>query len=926
MTKELEKKTKFMGERWYDKSIEQIEAVLETDRHLGLTHAMAKGRLRKYGYNSIYKMRYHSFLDSMKRVISDCFLLLFLLLSVLGIVYDLSYVSSFSFVICIVSEIIILLAYHKSQKIFYEVEKLSLPNATVIREGKAFFVKVFDVVIGDVFYLSQGDIVPCDARLVSASDLKVLEPDITGNTASVKKDPDFVDYSPDLPFAYQENMLWAGTVVTKGTGMAIACATGKNTILSKMKKEKSISKSDSFPIFAKMQKWAKILNLALLALLFLSLLVMLFLNPGMKNLFHGFYLMTVAGVAALSETLPLFASIFVSGRCFSALDRKTPLGSGAVIKNIASLDKIQNLSCIILPEKTAFTVRSQFINKFYDCERIHYAHDPDFYHYGLAAYTTAHFSICEPNVSMANQAHGVKSTETDTLAHLLSQVFSKNGFPYPKYRPIEHVSKGESSLFETGLVYQEGKYTVHVHGTYRSVLQRCTTYRYKNRTYPLTETALTRFLKAAETMSFDSSKIIAFASKETIYNHLGRISACQSELCFEGMLSYSEPVLDRLQESIRYCQSNHLKVILFAADENDSSIVKFAKIHGIIESEKQVFTAKDFLQISLDQFRHNIEHYRVYRGLNSSQKRLLLKYLHQKGEVVGVLGTELDDISLMNEADVCITQRPMLMAKKRKEPLSLYRKDGIEKNVKISYGSDALKFVSDIMITEPEEYGRGGFNGIVNAIRCSVDVMENIATMFRYLFSMAALKTILCLFSIFSPTAAISPIQVLVLGMVFDVMGVLFITFLKRRGRAISAQDESFHHRNLFLTVLHSVLGGSLGGVLALFGGFLCLKIQPLGNYTTNVFFIAAVLHLFYLWESMDSKIWKDRNLVMDLRYLFYGLAFLIIMILLFIIPGLRSPLVPGGISVWMCLFAFAVGFLVILIKEIGKFIQRKSF
>jgi P-type Ca2+ transporter type 2C len=87
---------------------------------------------------------------------------------------------------------------------------------------------VSQLVPGDVIALGSGDVVPADARLLDARDLTLDESALTGKSMPTVKSP------APLPEAYvaladRSNMVYRGTTVTGGSGLAVIVATGSRT-------------------------------------------------------------------------------------------------------------------------------------------------------------------------------------------------------------------------------------------------------------------------------------------------------------------------------------------------------------------------------------------------------------------------------------------------------------------------------------------------------------------------------------------------------------------------------------------------------------------------------------------------------------------------------------------------------------------------
>ena len=106
-------------------------------------------------------------------------------------------------------------------------------------ELKMMDLPVQELVPGDMIFLSEGDTVPADVRIIYANDLLVNESVLTGNDASIEKFEScyhlerkrFIplkrmkDYNP----LELENVCFKGTYIVSGNAKAVVVSTGKNT-------------------------------------------------------------------------------------------------------------------------------------------------------------------------------------------------------------------------------------------------------------------------------------------------------------------------------------------------------------------------------------------------------------------------------------------------------------------------------------------------------------------------------------------------------------------------------------------------------------------------------------------------------------------------------------------------------------------------
>jgi magnesium-transporting ATPase (P-type) len=79
---------------------------------------------------------------------------------------------------------------------------------------------------GDLIEIGPNDVVPADARLVEHTELEVDEASLTGESLPVAKQ---IEATPGAEVAERRCMLFAGTTVVTGTGLALVTAVGPDT-------------------------------------------------------------------------------------------------------------------------------------------------------------------------------------------------------------------------------------------------------------------------------------------------------------------------------------------------------------------------------------------------------------------------------------------------------------------------------------------------------------------------------------------------------------------------------------------------------------------------------------------------------------------------------------------------------------------------
>ena len=84
------------------------------------------------------------------------------------------------FTIVVLNALIGIVQEKKAQSSLEALKNMSAPTARVLREDEESIVPASELVTGDIVFLSDGDMVPADLRLIDSANLKVQEASLTG--------------------------------------------------------------------------------------------------------------------------------------------------------------------------------------------------------------------------------------------------------------------------------------------------------------------------------------------------------------------------------------------------------------------------------------------------------------------------------------------------------------------------------------------------------------------------------------------------------------------------------------------------------------------------------------------------------------------------------------------------------------------------
>jgi Ca2+-transporting ATPase len=222
---------------WHALAVEDVVRLLGTDVHTGLSEQAARERLAASGPNELAARRpppaWVKFLGQFANTMIVVLLAAAAVTVVIGDLKDTVVILS----VVVLNAAIGYAQEHRAEEAMAALRRLSVPFARVVRDGAVRSIPTRELVPGDVVRLEVGDVVPADARLVEAPNLRVNEAPLTGEAMPVDKSAAVVRRERrerDAALTDQSDMVFKGTAVTYGRGVGVVTATAMDTALGRI--------------------------------------------------------------------------------------------------------------------------------------------------------------------------------------------------------------------------------------------------------------------------------------------------------------------------------------------------------------------------------------------------------------------------------------------------------------------------------------------------------------------------------------------------------------------------------------------------------------------------------------------------------------------------------------------------------------------
>ncbi len=218
---------------WHVHEADCAIANFHTSQGSGLSHKSAQTKLQEYGGNILpetaSRSRLSMFIEQFQSLPVGLLTLAAGLSIATGGLIDAVVIMG----VVTINAIIGYATESHSENIIHSLKTLVRPSALVVRNGNLQEISAQEIVPGDIIVLKPGSYVPADARLIEAHHLSIDESALTGESMPITKTPQVL-HTENIPLGDRTNMVYMGTLITGGQGLAVVVATGKYTEMGKI--------------------------------------------------------------------------------------------------------------------------------------------------------------------------------------------------------------------------------------------------------------------------------------------------------------------------------------------------------------------------------------------------------------------------------------------------------------------------------------------------------------------------------------------------------------------------------------------------------------------------------------------------------------------------------------------------------------------
>lgn len=601
-------------EEWYRLWAEQVRKKLNTSEK-GLTSEESAQRLKEYGPNEIKDTQGRSWVNILFSQFKDVMIIILILAALVSVIVG-EYTDAYVIVAIIVGNAIIgYVQEYNAEQSMQALKKMSAQYAIVMRDGKTEKVDVGVLVPGDLILLEAGDIVPADARLIDVYGLNTEEAALTGESESVAKHINAIPEKDHLP-GDQKNMVFKGTIVSKGNGKAIVTSTGMNTEIGKIAQllEGDVQKT---PLQLRLARFSKIM--AVIVIVICLVVLGLGILRG-EPLLRMFLTALSLAVAALPEALPAVITIALARGAGRMVKRE------ALIRKLPAVETLGSVTYICTDKTGTLTQNKMTVTEVRNVQ-------------GKEELLLHSMML---NNEVKESADGKllgDSTETGIVDHALGKgrTYTDSIQQYPLVSTIPF----DSDRMMMSTLHKDGDgWLLLVKGAPGKITER------------LKDDSLKEdWLELNRTWAAKGLRVLFFAYKR-LQSEPGRLDySIEQDLELLGAVGMIDPPREGVLEAVQECKDAGIKVVMITGDQPVTAMA-IAKELNIAGDDDKVLTGAEMKKMTDNEFAGYLKSVKVYARVSPEQKVNIVKALQEDGQFVAMTGDGVNDTPSLKRANI----------------------------------------------------------------------------------------------------------------------------------------------------------------------------------------------------------------------------------------------------------------------------------
>jgi Mg2+-importing ATPase len=572
----------------------------------GLTSEEARRRLEQYGPNEPVASHRWSALRELAALIANPLVLILLIAAFASALLG-QRTDAWIVAIIVATGVAINFAQtYRSQVAAERLRTQVASRASILRDGSWQEIPRTEAVPGDVVQLCAGDLIPADARLLTAKDLYVQQAALTGESLPVEK----YASGPE-----EERSVFLGTSVVSGTATALVLKTGPATAFGNI----AAKLSQHAPETAFERDLRRFGLFITRAILFLVLLLLIMSIAAHRDALQSLLFAVALAVGLTPEFLPVITSVTLTNGAMRMARVHV------IVKRLASIQNLGSIDVLCCDKTGTLTTGVMSIAKMLEAQGT-------------------------PSERPLELACLNSRFETGIRSPLDTAILSRDIGP-TDYQKIDEIPFDFERRRLSVVVEKPGERLLIAKGAAEGILNLCANFEESGRVHPLDPEARDRSRRVFEDMEAQGFRMLAVAYKR-VDRPNGYTANDERDLTLAGWLAFSDPALSDAASVVSTLRKDGVQIKIISGDSE--LVVKHlcAQI-GLSDEPPMSGTQIDVMTDSA--LASVAEKAGAFARVSPAQKTRILLALRQRGHTVGFMGDGINDAPSLRAADVGIS-------------------------------------------------------------------------------------------------------------------------------------------------------------------------------------------------------------------------------------------------------------------------------
>jgi Mg2+-importing ATPase len=582
----------------------------------GLTCQEAEGRLKTYGYNELAKRRERTAVVEFLLHFRSPLVIILLFAGLVSIFFGETINAAIIFSIVFISIILLFYQESKAEKAAEALKEKVTTTATALRDGFKQEVKLSEIVPGDIIYLSAGDIVPADARVINAKDLFINQSALSGESFPVEKTPAPAKTIGTMLTEWND-CLFFGTSVVSGTATAVVARTGNSTEYGKIAKKLIARQPET-----EFERGLTRFGFLIMEVTFLLVIFVFFVNALYRRGVLESLLFSVALAVGLTpELLPMILSVNLSKGALAMSKR------GVIVKRLASIQNFGSMDVLCTDKTGTLTENRITLVLHVDMD----GNDDD----KVLLYSFLNSSF-----------------QTGLRSPLDDAILRHKDIDVKCFQKIDEVPFDFTRKRLSVIVQCDGHRILIAKGAPEEILKVSSHCELADNAFDLTREFQKKIEEKHYGLSSEGFRVLAVAYKKVREEKTVYSVNDETEMVFLGFIAFLDPPKESARESLQLLSKAGMELKILTGD-NELVTRKTCEQLGF--EIKGVVLGGELALINDEALPRVVEETNIFARVTPTQKDRIMIELKKNGHVVGFLGDGINDSPSLKTSDVGIS-------------------------------------------------------------------------------------------------------------------------------------------------------------------------------------------------------------------------------------------------------------------------------